>query len=464
MSGVPNREPPPRPGASPTFTFPEVAYSGLPNGLQLRTCNLPRLPLVSLSLFLRAGEVGVERQRAGLAVLTGGALDGGTQGRDGAEMAEAFERIGARLAVPVGWEGPSVTMWCPSRCLSSGLALLAELIRSPGFPDREVVRLRDRQVASILRNERDPCGRAAIEAAKCYYSQDIPFSRPRLGFAGSVASVTGKQVRDFAAANYKPEGAGLVAVGDVEAQDLRALAEEHLGEWVGTPTSVPRFETRPARRTRRIRVVDRPGSVQSELRVGHIGASVHSPDLFALSLGNLVLGGMFSSRLNLSLRESHGYTYGIRSRFSLRSRPGHFQVSTSVGSDVTAPAVSEILAELERFAEQGATDAEVADARDFAIGSFGLGLETAAGVASRLLFAFVHGLPSDHFPRYRERLGAVTTEEVALAMRRHVRPRECQIIVVGDASVVVPPLEALGVGEVSVVKDEPSGTLAGTGR
>jgi predicted Zn-dependent peptidase len=160
---------------------------------------------------------------------------------------------------------------------------------------------------------------------------------------------------------------------------------------------------------------------------------------------------MFTSRLNLNLREANGFTYGVRSRFEFRSSPGPFQVSTAVGNEVTAPAVREIMAELTRMAEGGPAPEEVAAARDYAAGIFGLQLETAGQVATRVSQLVVYGLPDDHYDRYRERLRAVSTEEAVDAARRHIRPHEAQIVIVGDASAVGPELEALELGPVSVV-------------
>jgi predicted Zn-dependent peptidase len=165
---------------------------------------------------------------------------------------------------------------------------------------------------------------------------------------------------------------------------------------------------------------------------------------------------MFTSRLNLNLRERNGFTYGVRSSYSLRSRPGPFEVSTSVANDATAPAVREIFAEMERFAADGPTDGEVSAARDFAAGFFGVQLETSNQIASRVSQLVVFGLPDDYFHRYRDEVRAVTVEDAAAAARRHMRPSEAQVVVVGDASHVAGPLEALGLGpfEVRAVQRE----------
>jgi zinc protease len=185
--------------------------------------------------------------------------------------------------------------------------------------------------------------------------------------------------------------------------------------------------------------------------VGHVGVARTTPDYLPLSIANLLFGGTFTSRLNLNLREQHGFTYGVRSRFSFRSRPGPFTVSTAVGNDVTAPAVREILTELETLVRDGPTEEEVDAARDYAAGVFGLHLETAGQIASRLNQIIVYGLPDDYYHLYRDNMRAVSTDEVTAAVRAHVRPDEVQVIIVGDADSILSSVEALALGPLQVV-------------
>ena len=234
--------------------------------------------------------------------------------------------------------------------------------------------------------------------------------------------------------------------------EIETLVRDRLGDWSGAPPAREDFPVTPADTERKIWIVDRPGAVQSEIRVGHLGIERSNPDHYALSVLNTLLGGAFTSRLNLNLREKNGFTYGVRSRFSLRRRPGSFQVSTAVGSEVTAPAVREILGELERLVDGGPEEREVEAARDYIAGVFPLRLETAGQVASRIIEQVVFGLPEDYHRTYRDRIRAVATEDAAEAGRRHVRPAEAQIIVVGDADTVQPALAALDLAPVHVVE------------
>lgn len=445
-----DRTRPPTSGSIRNFDFPDVERRTLSNGLDLRVCKLSRLPVVSTNLFFRAGEGQLVESRAGLAVLTGDALEGGTRKRSGTELAEALERIGARLGVSTGWEGTTVSMSCLADRLEEALGLLAEAVLEPAFPEEEVNRAREQQLAAIRQRAMDPSALASTEASRRYFVAGIPYARPQDGTEKSIGTVKRGLLSDFADACYRPLGGGLIVAGDLDPDEIEMMANHRLGAWTGAPPAEEEFRVDPATRERRVWVVHREGSVQSEVRVGHVGTDRATPDYFSLSVANMLLGGSFTSRLNLNLREKNGFTYGVRSRFSFRSRPGPFSVSTSVGTDVTAPAIREIVRELEQLVDGGPTDEEVAAARDYAAGVFGLQLETAEQIASRISQLIVYSLPDDYYHTYRDRLRAVTPEEVAAAVRAHIRPDEVQVVVVGDADEIVAPLEALDLGPLEV--------------
>ena len=454
MSAV-DRTRPPAAGAIRDFDFPLTDRLRLENGLDLRVARVSRLPLASLDLFMRGGEQGLGRDRAGLAVLAAEALDGGTRRRSGTDLAEALERLGARASAYAGWEGTTVSLTCLVDRLEEAFPLVAEMVMEPAFPAGEVDRAREQRLASIRQRAMDPSALASDRALDRYYTARVPYARPVGGSEESVAGLSRESLLGYADAAYRPGNrGGLVVAGDVETREVADLVRRHLGDWRGEPAAGDRLSVEPATRERRVTVVHRPGSVQSEIRVGHVGVERATPDYFPLVVGNLLLGGTFTSRLNLNLREKHGFTYGVRSRFSFRSGPGPFEVSTAVANDVTAAAVREILGEMERLVEGGPTEEEVASTRDFAAGVFGLQIETVDQIATRLAQIVVYGLEDGYFDDYRDQIRAVTVESTAEAVARPVRPAEAQVVVVGDADDVVPSLEALAAGPVEVV---PSG-------
>ena len=244
--------------------------------------------------------------------------------------------------------------------------------------------MREQRLAAIRQRAMDPSALASMEADRRYFAAGIPYARPQDGTEASIATVKRGLLSDFADACYRPLGGGLIVAGDLDPDEIETIANHRLEAWAGGPPPAEEFRVDPGTRERRVWVAHREGSVQSEVRVGHVGADRATPDYFPLSVANVLFGGSFTSRLNLNLREKNGFTYGVRSRFAFRSRPGPFSVSTSVGTDVTAPAVREIVRELEQLVEGGPTDDEVAAARDYGAGVFGLQLETAGQIASRI--------------------------------------------------------------------------------
>ena len=441
---------PPAPGPIRPFEFPPVGFQETSSGLALRTAHLPRFPLISTVLVVNAAESSLPGEQAGLAVLAGQCLEGGTTGLSAAALAEAFESIGSTLGVSAGWNATTLSVTCLAERLPRALALLAEVVRTPAFPESEVDRVRGQQLARLRQRAMDPSSLADDWAARLVYAEGSPYGRPLAGTQASVSAHGREAVRAFADTYYRPGGGGLILAGDLDPARTVSLVEYHFGGWTGQPPAWPDVLPAPRSTSRSIHVVHRPGAVQSELRLGHPGVPRGHEDYFPLVVANASLGGAFTSRLNMSLRERHGFTYGVRSRFSFRRGAGPFSVSTSVGTDVTAPAVQETLHELEKFAREGPNEEETLRARDYLAGIFPLSLETTAQVASMVAEVVIFGLPADHHARYRERIRAVTTETAHAAVARHVRPHELTVVVVGDANKVVDPLEALGVGPVEV--------------
>ncbi len=446
-----DRSTPPMGGKPRAFDFPEVVRRSLPNGLDLRVGRMSRLPIVSVHLFMRAGETSLSPEAAGTAVLTADTLEGGSKRRTGSELARALERIGARVSASAGWEGTSLGLSCLADRLPDALGILAEMVLEPDFPEVEVTRARDQQLAQIRQRRMSPTSLATDYARTRYFAPGVPYARSVDGTEESVRSISRDTLRGFAHANYRPEHGGLIVVGDVDPDEVAGLVTERMGSWTGAPSLKTEVDISAAYRDRRVWLVHREGSVQSELRVGHVGAARSIPEYYPLSIANMVLGGMFTSRLNLNLRERNGFTYGVRSRFTFRTHPGPFQVSTAVGTDVTASAAKEIMHEVETMAGEGPTEEEVAAARDYSAGVFGLQLETAGQVATRISQLVVFGLPDDHFDRYRDVVRSVTRDEAAGAARKYIRPEEAQIVVVGNAEELAGPLEEAELGPVEVV-------------
>lgn len=462
MLASPAVMPAPRPEPAPprSYRFPHFERRMLRNGMQLVVAPVTKLPLVTIIAIVEAGASVEPVGKEGVAALTARLLPEGAAGLDGAALADRFERIGASVESHADWDVAAVSLTALAKQLPEALALVRDLLRAPEFPEREVARLKEERLADLLQQRAEPRGLADEQFARALYERTARYALPAEGDAESVRRLTRDDVRAFYAARYRPPGATLVVVGDVTPADANVLADSLFGDWTGErPTGAPAGidATQPGSLTRVVAKGDAP---QSEVRVGHIGVARSAPDYFDTMVMNAVLGGLFSSRINLNLREAHGYTYGAFSGFEWRRGLGPFIVSTAVKSDVTADAVREILAEIERMRREEIGEDELTLATSYLDGVFPIRYETTAAIAAAMANLVIHGLPDDYYDRYRARVRAVTTGSVLRAAHDHLRPEHVRIVVVGDPAVIADPLREVTRNPVEIVSAERMGTSA----
>jgi zinc protease len=439
---------PPEPGAVRPFSFPRVTRLQLDNGLTVLHARHGTLPVVALRLVIAAGAATEPVEQAGLAKLTASTLDAGTDRHDGPGLAWAFEMLGVELETGATWDAIGLEANVPASRLDSALALMAEVARRAAFAEAEVARVRGEQLAQILQRRAEPRALADDSAVRFIFADGTRYARPLVGASSTVESLGREDLAGFHDALFAPPNTALIIVGDLDADAAAKAAATHLSDWDGA--GVPPVLVPVAKRSgsSQVHVVHRAGAVQSELRVGHVGVHRGHPDHVPLLVMNALLGGMFTSRLNLNLRERHGFTYGVRTAFGFRRAGGTFVTATAVATDVTTRALEEILGELQRIHTDGATADEVAVARDYLAGVMPLELQTAGEVADALSDLFVHDLPDDWHRRHREALGAVPVDEVARVAQQHLHPDAVAIVVVGDADKVSQDLATLGRGPV----------------
>ena len=448
----------PTPGHPRPYAFPEFERDRLSNGLAVITVPLPGRPLVTATLVLRNGAVDEPAELAGATVLAARALPEGTEQYDAIALVEASERLGASLHAETSWDAMSAGVEVIGHRLEAALELLAEMIGRPTFPDHEVERLRDERLNDILQARADPRRRAEEAFVDTIYTTDSPYHRPAAGLQPTVAPLDAAALRAAWQRGMDPATTTLVVGGDLAGLDVRALAERLFGGWTTSAGARPQPEimARPALDTRLVRLVHRPGSVQTEIRIGHPGLPRRIPDYHALSVMTTILGGLFNSRLNMNLREEKGYTYGANAGFDLRRAAGPFAARAAVNTEVTVPAIREMLRELERMRDETVTDAELRASRDYLIGVFPLRFETPGPVVGSIAGLIVHGLPDDELARYRDGIEAVGADDVRTAARAHLHLERAGIVLVGDADGIAADVEAAGFGPLEVVRDEVS--------
>jgi zinc protease len=440
----------PKPGPARSYRFPQFKDETLPTGVRLITAPVAKLPLATVLVLVNAGSTSEPRGKEGVAALTASALLEGTTRFDGAELAEKFEQLGTSLESGADWDSAFLKITVLSNKLEETTRLLGEAISSPIFPEREIERLKAERLAEILQLETEPRGLADEKFSEFLYDEESRYSRPDEGSTESVSSLTREDVERFYRSNYTSGATTVIVAGDISSENAKKLVTEAFGKWPSGSSRQQPLSGKARRNRKSTHIVNKPDAPQSELRVGHVGLPRKHPDFFPTLVMNAVLGGLFGSRINLNLREAHGYTYGASSFYDWRRGPGPFVVSTAVESEVTAPAIREILMEIDRIRDEKISAEELSLARDYLEGVFPIRYETTAAIASALATLAIYDLSPDYYDSYRTNIHNVSEDSVLKAARTHLHPELLQTVIVGDAASVRSSLTDHSLGEVSV--------------
>lgn len=432
-----------RSGDRQRFQFPAFRRSRLANGFEILAAALPRVPLVSLEVLAPAGGQYNSLELPGLASLHGQLLDEGTDRLSTLEIAERVEALGGSLHSDAGWNMAYVETALLSRHLAPGLELLVEILRTPCFPPSEIERLRQERQAEILLRRGMPSSLAERFFAAAVYGGTV-YGRPLIGTEEALERIQRSDLLEFYRRHIVPTGATLIAVGDLDPEELCARADELFGDWPqATPPTAPTIAPKALGRTE-VHLVDRPGSTQTQLQIGHVGVPRRHPDFHTLMFLNAIYGGKFTSRINLNLREEHGYTYGANSFFVHRQGPGPFVIRTAVATAVAGAAVGELVAEMRRICEEPVTAEELRETRDYLVGIFPYTLQSIGDLTKRLESLVVFDLGDDYFEHYPGILTGITRDQLLAAAREHLHPDHLAIVAVGPAEELRPQLEGLG--------------------
>ncbi|HYM60688.1 MAG TPA: pitrilysin family protein [Thermoanaerobaculia bacterium] len=433
----------PAPGPPQPYRFPRVARETLPNGLRVLVAENHNAPLAALRALVRSGAGYDTAETAGLALLTAELLDEGAGSRDGIQIAEDLGLLGGAIATGADWDATYVSVDLLSRNLRPAMPIFADVTYRPTFPAGELERVRVERINDILQQRDEPSAVASIRFAHLLYGDGV-YGSPTLGTAESVSRITADDVHRFFRMHVIPNNSSVIVTGDIEAGAVFDEVRRAFAAWTPGPAPAPpSISPRPIDACR-IYLIDKPGAVQSELRVGHLGVPRACEDYFALSIMNGLLGGIFNSRINLNLRERHRYTYGARSQFGYRRQAGPFLVNVPVRNEVTREAITEVLDELRRIRTGDVEEHELDHTKSYFIGVFPATVQTAGDIAGRLLDMEVYDLPEDYFDHYRENIAAVTRDDVTRVAQKYIDPDRAIIVVVGNAEQVRAPLAQLG--------------------
>jgi predicted Zn-dependent peptidase len=421
---------------------PAAEESMLPNGLRVVVVPRPGVPLIELRLRVpfAASSSGTAPEHTARGAVLSGAVLLGTTAHDQTGIAELLQSHGAELSVSTDPDRLLLATTLLPDGLGPVLGVLAELLADATYPDDRVEGERDRvaERIAIARSQPGVIARAAL-AARRYGDHPYAIALPD---AELVSAVDGEALRGLHRERVLPAGSTLVLVGDLDPRAAADVVADALTGWGGTGTAVEASPA-PALYAPGIELVDRPGAVQSNLRLGGPAPARTDPDLAAVRLANMIYGGYFSSRLVENIRERRGYTYSPRSSVDHQAAGSSFLVEADVATEVTGPALLETWYELGRMALLPVTEAELDGARRYILGSMALSTATHAGLASTLSALIGSGLPPGWLADHQQALAAVTVEQVQAASQRYLATSALTAVVVGDVDRVAEPLRAL---------------------
>jgi zinc protease len=449
QAGWPSERPPralePRP-----VTFPSYELRTLANGLQLVVVRQTEQPVVSVRMLVRAGSAQDPPDKPGVAQMVATLLDQGTTSRNAAEIADTIDFMGGGLGTGAGTDLSFANTILLQSKLDEGLQLLADVIRRPAFAADELERQREQVLSALTVSYQDPDYVAGAVVERLIFGFH-PYGRPGNGTPESVTALTRDDLVTFHTQWYHPNNTLVAIVGDVSVEAAAAAVEKAFGDWPrGTvPTTTVADPPEP---TRRVVVVDRPGAVQTEIRVGQLAIRRDHPDYMPLNLAVKINGGEGGNRLQGVLRSDRGLTYGASADMDAFQRSGSIVADTDTRTETTVEALRLTVDEFVRLQQEAVTDRELDAAQAFLAGNFALTIETPDAIALKVLNAIFYGLELKDLPEYPRQVYGVTTQDIQRVSRAYLRPSRLAIVLVGDAAGFVPELKKAGFESYEVVK------------
>ena len=442
-------ESPPPPLLAPDITFPDYEIRRLPNGLQVVVVGAHEQPVVNVRLLVRAGAANDPEDKPGVAALAAQMLNQGTTSLTAQQIAETVDNIGGGLSVGAGSDLSFVNVLMMNDSFDVALELLSDIARRPAYSPSEITRQRQQLFSGMRVSYDDPAYIAGIVFERLVYGQH-PYGTPNTGTPASLQQITREDLVEFHAAHYMPNNAILAVVGDVTADQAFEGVTRVLGDWERGPLPTPSPIELP-QPTPRLVVVDKPGAVQTVVRVGHAALPRAHPDFPTFDVAVKILGGEGGNRLGGVLRTARSLTYSASADLSGRQFAGDFMAKTETRSEATAEVLRLTVDEIARLQREPVRRRELSGAQDYLAGNFPLTLETPNAIASQVLQAILFGLDLSDLETYPERINAVTADDIQRVARTYLRPDRLSIVLVGDASAFVHDLAGVGFGDYEVV-------------
>jgi len=449
--GTFDRTKPPELGPPPRVALPPIVTRELPNGLKLMIVEQHELPLADFVLLVGSGSTTDPTSKTGVANLTSAMLREGTATRKSLEIADQIAFLGINLSPSSSWESSTLSLHTPTAQLDSALALFADVALHPSFPANEFERIRKSRLTDLIRLKDQGPAIANLAFPAIIYGTGHPYGAATLGTEASVKSLSVADLQNYYQANFKPNNATLIIVGDVSPSQIEQKINAVFGGWQRGDVSPLTYADPPKAGTTTIYLIDKPGAAQSSFRIGAVGVPRSTKDYFALSVMNTILGGSFSSRLNQNLRETKGYTYGANTRFDMRRAAGPFSASAEIVAAKTDSALLEFMKELNGI-RQTVPPTELSRAKRFLQLQLPGNFETTQDIAFQLVPVALYGLPLDYYNNYVQNIEAVTQADVARVAQQYINPGSLAVVIVGDRKSIEPGLKAINVAPI-VIRD-----------
>jgi len=439
----------PKPGPASALHLPVPEKFKLSNGLTVLYSERPGLPLVAANLVLHAGSGVNPVDRPGLASMTARMLQQGTTTRTAPQIADRAADLGATLNSGAGTDTTGISTRSLSRNFPEALELLADVALHPSFPQAEVERVRSERLTWIVQERDEPSAMASRVMTGALYGPRHTYGYPDSGTTESIKAISREDLLHFWQRNYFPDDAALVVTGNIKLASLKPLLEKRFGAWKAGRPAPPALGS-PETTDAKLILVDRPGAPQTTLVCFSMGLARSTPDYAPVEVMNTDLGGLFSSRINMNLREAHGYTYGAGSFFNYHRAAGPFLVFSDVRTDVTAPATTEIFKELRRMREMQMTPAELTLSQDSIARSLPGRFERGTEAAGTFAELFTYDLPLDYYSTLPDHINAVTIEQAQAMAQKYVQPEKMIVLAVGDRSKIEEEMKKLNLGKVEI--------------
>ena len=443
-------ERPPRPIQARDVKFPPYAFKTLANGLQVIAVSHHEQPAVSLRLIVRAGAAQDPENRPGVAALATTLLDQGTTTKSAEQIANAIDSIGGAMGTGAGSDLSFIQAVVMKDSLNFALDLVSDVAQHPAFAKEEIERQRQQTLSGLRVSYEDPEFLANLVFDRLVYGFH-PYGRAQSGTPETIAALTREDLVAYHQKWFGANNAILAIVGDVTPEEAFAGAERAFGSWAKTASEAPK-PIDPPPPTRRVVVIDKPGAVQTEIRVGNLAIPRKNDDFMAMDLASKVLGGEGANRLHRVLRSERGLTYGASADFNALKQAGDIVAQTNTRSETTGETLRLMIDEVSKLLRERVGERELAGAQEYLTGSFPLTIETPSQIALQILNAVFFGLNMNDLQTYRERVNAVTVDDVQRVARSYLHPDKLTIVLVGDASAFVKQLPGAGFDKFEVIR------------